>query len=100
MHHNMLHSMLDSIIWPQTDVYTNFLDNEDEATHIIYPPCDPLDEEYARPTMKRDRMVLLHWYYFPDSHDTWTSMELPVDPPDSPVPHTGVWRVSSCQHCR
>lgn len=70
-------------------------DNEEEATHIIYPPCDPLDEEYARPTMKRDRMVLLHWYYFPDSHDTWTSMELPVDPPDSPVSHTGVWRVAA-----
>ena len=69
-------------------------DNEDEATHIIYPPCDPLDEEYARPTMKRDRMVLLHWYYFPDSHDTWTNIELPVDPPDSPAPHTGPWRVS------
>ncbi|KAJ9584608.1 hypothetical protein L9F63_021050 [Diploptera punctata] len=70
-------------------------DNEDEATHIIYPPCDPLDEEYARPTMKRDRMVLLHWYYFPDSHDTWTNIELPVDPPDSPAPHTGPWRVAA-----
>ncbi|XP_069673998.1 SWI/SNF complex subunit SMARCC2 isoform X2 [Periplaneta americana] len=70
-------------------------DNEDEATHIIYPPCDPLDEEYARPTMKRDRMVLLHWYYFPDSHDTWTNMELPVDPPDSPASHTGPWRVAA-----
>lgn len=70
-------------------------DNEEDATHIIYPSCDPLDEEYARPTMKRDRMVLLHWYYFPDSHDTWTNVELPVDPPDSPVPHTGTWRVTA-----
>ncbi|XP_049864121.1 SWI/SNF complex subunit SMARCC2 isoform X2 [Schistocerca gregaria] len=68
-------------------------DNEEEATHIIYPPCDPLEEEYARPVMKRDRSVLLHWYYFPDSHDTWTNLELPVDPPDSPAPHAGPWRV-------
>ncbi|KAK7864658.1 hypothetical protein R5R35_012427 [Gryllus longicercus] len=70
-------------------------DNEEEATHIIYPPCDPFEEEYARPTMKRDRMVLLHWYYFPDSHDTWVNMELPVEPPDSPIPHTGPWRVAA-----
>lgn len=53
-----------------------------------------MEEEYARPTMKRDRSVLLHWYYFPDSHDIWTNVELPVDPPDSPAPHTGAWRVS------
>uniref|UniRef100_A0A1B6E9E1 SWI/SNF complex subunit SMARCC2 n=2 Tax=Clastoptera arizonana TaxID=38151 RepID=A0A1B6E9E1_9HEMI len=70
-------------------------DNEDEASHIIYPVCDPLDEEYARPSFKRDRMVLLHWYYFPDSHDSWVSAELPVDPPDSPVTHHSVWRVAA-----
>lgn len=70
-------------------------DNEEEATHIIYPPCDPFEEEYARPTMKRDRMVLLHWYYFPDSHDTWVNIELPVEPPDSPIPHAGPWRVAA-----
>lgn len=72
---------------PQTE-------NEEEATHIIYPPCDPLDEEFARPSMKRDKSVLIHWYYFPDSHDSWVQAELPVDPPDSPAVHTGPWRVS------
>ncbi|XP_046396705.1 SWI/SNF complex subunit SMARCC1 isoform X2 [Ischnura elegans] len=55
-------------------------DVDEEATHIIYPASDPLEEEYARPALRRgDRSVLLHWYYFPDSHDTWLS---PVSPPD------------------
>ncbi|KAK6639223.1 hypothetical protein RUM43_007493 [Polyplax serrata] len=70
-------------------------DNEDEATHIIYPPCDPLDEEFARPSMKRDKNVLIHWYYFPDSHDSWIQAELPVEPPDSPPVHVGAWRVAA-----
>ncbi|XP_063222467.1 SWI/SNF complex subunit SMARCC2 isoform X2 [Bacillus rossius redtenbacheri] len=70
-------------------------DNEEEATHLIYPRCDPLEEEYARPTMRRDRMVLLHWYYFPDSYDTWTNVELPVDAPDSPPSHSSFWRVEA-----
>lgn len=70
-------------------------DNEEEASHIIYPVCDPLDEEYARPVMKRDRMVILHWYYFPDSHDSWVQTDLPIDPPDSPPPHPQPWRVAA-----
>lgn len=76
-----------------TEIFFFLTDNEDEATHIIYPPCDPLDEEYARPSMKRDKSVLIHWYYFPDSHDSWIQTELPVDPPDSPPVHVGPWRV-------
>ncbi|XP_073999997.1 SWI/SNF- related protein mor isoform X2 [Rhodnius prolixus] len=71
------------------------VENEEQATHILYPVVDPLDEEFARPTLKRDRMTLLHWYYFPDSHDSWVSIDLPVDPPDSPPPHSLPWRVSA-----
>ncbi|XP_039281683.1 SWI/SNF complex subunit SMARCC2 isoform X1 [Nilaparvata lugens] len=70
-------------------------DTEEEATHVIYPASDPLDEEYARPSFKRDRMVMMHWYYFPDSYDSWVSVDLPVDPPDSPATHTSQWKVSA-----
>lgn len=61
---------------------------ETEATHIIYRTVDPLDEEYARPSFKRGGNVNMHWYYFPDSYDTWlpSPPDLPVDPPDSPSP--------------
>jgi len=38
------------------------VEDEDSATHIIYPSCDPQDEEVARPVMKKDRHVLLHWW--------------------------------------
>lgn len=73
-------------------------DDEDDATHIIYPSADPLEEEYARPVYKRGNHVLMHWYYFPDSHDTWAAADLPLDAPENvnwelirPEP----WRVSA-----
>lgn len=58
------------------------VENEADATHIIYPPVDPLEEEYARPCMRRERSVLIHWYYFPDSYDSWATVELPWDYPE------------------
>lgn len=58
-------------------------ETEEEVTHIIYPVVDPLDEEYARAVYKRNSNVLLHWYYFPDSHDSWDQIEIPVDPPET-----------------
>ncbi|XP_045504306.1 SWI/SNF complex subunit SMARCC2 isoform X3 [Colias croceus] len=61
-------------------------DDEEDATHIIYPAVDPLEEEYARPVFRRGNNVLIHWYYFPDSHDTWAQADLPVD-----VPETANW---------
>ncbi|CAB0011165.1 unnamed protein product [Nesidiocoris tenuis] len=69
------------------------VESEDQATHILYPTVDPSDEEFARPTLKRDRLALLHWYYFPDSYDSWVPSDLPVDPPDSPAQHSLPWRL-------
>lgn len=73
-------------------------ENEDQATHIVYPSCDILEEEYARPLFQREKMVLLHWYYLPDSYDSWVAAELPVEPPDSPQTKSGAWRVSHNNH--
>ena len=28
-------------------------------------------EEVFRPVLKRDRHLLIHWYYHPDSYDSW-----------------------------
>lgn len=61
------------------------VESEADATHIIYPPVDPMEEEYARPYMRRDRSVLLHWYYFPDSYDSWTTLDLPWDYPEGNI---------------
>lgn len=51
-----------------------------EATHIIYPVADPLPEDFARPTFKRGKNVMLHWYYLPESYDSWVpaTFDLPV----------------------
>lgn len=64
------------------------VENEADATHIIYPPVDPMEEEYARPCMKRERSILLHWYYFPDSYDSWTTLDLPWDYPEGTLMNT------------
>lgn len=72
-------------------------ENEEAATHILYPHCDPLEEEYARPAARRDKMVLMHWYYFPDSYDTYVNVEGALEglPSEIVPPHVGLWRVSS-----
>ena len=73
------------------------VDNEENATHILYPHCDPLEEEYARPGLRRDKMIMMHWYYFPDSYDTYVNIEGALEglPSDVNVQHSGPWRVSS-----
>lgn len=71
-------------------------ESEENATHICYDLVDPLEEEYGRPLFKRDKMVMMHWYYFPSSFDTWVNMESTIDNinMDSPSPHNGPWRVA------
>ncbi|XP_060805963.1 SWI/SNF complex subunit SMARCC2 isoform X2 [Amyelois transitella] len=70
-------------------------EDEEDATHIIYPTVDPLEEEYARPVFRRGNHVLMHWYYLPDSHDTWAQADLPVD-----VPETVNWECSRAEPWR
>lgn len=66
-----------------TQIITNrqgeVVKEEEEATHIIYPPEDPTDD-YGRPLFRRGKNVMIHWYYFPESYDSWTpsTFELPV----------------------
>ncbi|XP_075146460.1 SWI/SNF- related protein mor isoform X2 [Haematobia irritans] len=71
--------------------------DEEDATHVIYPEVDPHPDEYARPIFKRGSHVMMHWYYFPESYDTWTpnTLELPdsvLENPESPAER---WRVSA-----
>lgn len=73
------------------------VDTEENATHILYNSADASVEEYGRPVVKREKMVLMHWYYFPDSFDTWVNSEsvgLDSMSLDSPSPKTEPWRVT------
>lgn len=55
-------------------------EDEKKATHIIYPEVDALPDDYARPSFKRGKNVMMHYYYFPESYDSWISntFDLPV----------------------
>lgn len=70
------------------------VDEDEEATHIVYDEQDPLDDEFARAVMRRDRQTLFHFYYMPDSYDSWASgVDLDYDPPESPFFFDGQWKV-------
>ncbi|XP_067230870.1 SWI/SNF complex subunit SMARCC2 isoform X2 [Chanodichthys erythropterus] len=61
------------------------------SSHVVVPiPASLEDEEWVRPVMKRDKQMLLHWGYWPDSYDTWISaseVEAAVeDPPTAEKP--------------
>lgn len=53
---------------------------EDDATHIIFPRMDALPDDYARPSFRQENSVMIHWYYFPESYDSWlpNTFDLPV----------------------
>lgn len=69
-------------------------EEDEEATHVVFDEQDPLDDEFARAVMRRDRQTLFHFYYMPDSYDSWaTGVELDYDPPDSPQFFDGQWKV-------
>eukprot|EP00051_Salpingoeca_urceolata_P001929 m.45282 g.45282 ORF g.45282 m.45282 type:complete len:848 (+) comp11769_c0_seq2:337-2880(+) len=69
-----------------------------EATHIVLPPMhtyDPAEEEWLRPLRREQDKTLVHYWYFPDSYDTWVPSTEVKDEPDPPSPHTGPWVVSA-----
>lgn len=73
------------------------VETEDDATHIIYriPESAKADgaADYLRPVMRRDRNALVHWWYCPDSYDTWVSdFSLEIDIDDKYEPD-GAWEV-------
>ncbi|XP_068123731.1 SWI/SNF complex subunit SMARCC2 isoform X2 [Hyperolius riggenbachi] len=63
-------------------------EDKSHASHVVVPVPGTLEEEeWVRPILKRDKQVLLHWGYYPDSYDTWipaSEIEAPVE--DAPTP--------------
>lgn len=55
-------------------------EDEEEASHIVYPIVEPLPEDFARPIFKKANNIMIHWYYFPESYDSWVpnTFDLPV----------------------
>ncbi|XP_043922002.1 SWI/SNF complex subunit SMARCC1 [Protopterus annectens] len=69
-------------------------EDKSKASHHIYPiPSNLDDDEWVRPVMKKDKQVLVHYGYFPESYDTWVpSTDLEVDIEEPPVPEKP-WKV-------
>ncbi|XP_059499429.1 SWI/SNF complex subunit SMARCC2 isoform X3 [Stegostoma tigrinum] len=66
-------------------------EDKSNASHVVYPiPSSTEEEEWVRPILKREKQVLLHWGYCPDSYDTWipaSEIEASVeDPPPTERP--------------
>ncbi|XP_072540569.1 SWI/SNF complex subunit SMARCC2 isoform X2 [Salminus brasiliensis] len=63
-------------------------EDKQSSSHVVVPiPASLEEEEWVRPVMKRDKQMLLHWGYWPDSYDTWISaseVEAVVEDPPSP----------------
>uniref|UniRef100_A0A8U8C222 Uncharacterized protein n=1 Tax=Geospiza parvula TaxID=87175 RepID=A0A8U8C222_GEOPR len=50
-------------------------------------------DEWLRPVMKKDKQVLVHWGFFPDSYDTWVhASEIEAEIEDAPIPEKP-WKV-------
>lgn len=69
------------------------------ATHILYPdpPGTTVSEtngtDYCRPLEWKDNTVLVHWWYHPDSYDSWIPRADVDDVPDPVEDHEGQWHV-------
>nr|XP_033787831.1 SWI/SNF complex subunit SMARCC1 isoform X3 [Geotrypetes seraphini] len=69
-------------------------DEKSKASHHVYPiPTSVDDDEWLRPVMKRDKQVLVHWGFYPDSYDTWVpTSDVDAEVEATPVPEKP-WRV-------
>uniref|UniRef100_A0A8C5LG31 SWI/SNF related, matrix associated, actin dependent regulator of chromatin subfamily c member 1 n=1 Tax=Jaculus jaculus TaxID=51337 RepID=A0A8C5LG31_JACJA len=71
-----------------------FTDEKSKASHHIYPySSSQEDEEWLRPVMRKDKQVLVHWGFYPDSYDTWVhSNDVDAEIEDPPIPEKP-WKV-------
>lgn len=57
---------------------------------------DNVEREYLRALQKRGNFILVHWWFYPDSYDTWLTVADITGPPPSPMPnYSGKWKVTS-----
>lgn len=69
------------------------------ATHIVYPDppgstaAETEGTDYCRALQHKDKAALVHWWYYPDSYDSWIPREDVDGVPDPPEQHEGPWHV-------
>ncbi|XP_063952761.1 SWI/SNF complex subunit SMARCC2-like isoform X1 [Lytechinus pictus] len=67
------------------------------ATHLVFSPPIPLaeGEEYLRPIGRKERSTLVHWWYYPDSYDTWVPSSEVHGDPEHLSTMDGPWEVNA-----
>ncbi|PFX30455.1 SWI/SNF complex subunit SMARCC2 [Stylophora pistillata] len=71
-------------------------EDRSEASHVVYGPPPPFpEEEWLRPLLRQDKQVLVHWWYYPDSYDTWVPSSDIEDEPQPEPQHQGPWQVNA-----
>lgn len=69
------------------------------ATHVVYPDppgttvAETAGTDYCRPLKFKDATALVHWWYYPDSYDSWISRADVDGEPDPPEDQKGPWHV-------
>ncbi|RCH86657.1 hypothetical protein CU098_002027, partial [Rhizopus stolonifer] len=76
-----------------------FVQDKNEATHILHGKLheynkDGIEEDWFRTLEKDGNMVLVHWWYYPDSFDSWLPQTQQFADPEEPPEHTGPWRIN------
>ena len=68
--------------------------SQDEADHVIYPAIEEKKtDEWIRVVQKRGKDALIHYWYMPDSHDTWVQ-NVDIDEPE-PNENASVWHINA-----
>lgn len=75
------------------------MDDKNNATHILYGKLheyntEGAEEDWFRTLEKNGPLVLVHWWYYPDSFDSWLPQTQQFADPEEPPEHTGPWRIS------
>eukprot|EP00794_Sanderia_malayensis_P003092 gene3092-3558_t len=72
------------------------MDTKDKATHIVHTSPSPCTEDdWLRPISRKDKQVLVHWWYYPDSYDSWLPMSEVSQEPESAPERQKAWEVNA-----
>lgn len=75
------------------------VDDKNEATHIVHGPLhrhgEGPEEDWFRTLEKKGNLVLVHWWYYPDSFDSWLPQTQQFTDPEEPPEHNGPWVINA-----
>lgn len=76
-------------------------DGPDDATHVVYPDpagtttAETADTDYCRTIEIRGDFANVHWWYYPDSYNSWIDKAVIQGEIEDEEPHSGAWNVQS-----